>query len=112
MLAKATLSASDSLTISLDSGASPLTSQGSLLGTVVCMSPEQVRAKELDSRTDLFSYGAVRYEMSTGKPRFDGSSAGEICGAILHQEPVPPSQINEQVTQALEGTMCLAARRF
>jgi Flp pilus assembly protein TadD len=67
------------------------------------MSPEQVRAKELDARTDLFSYGAVLYEMATGKPPFDGASAGEICGAILHQQPVPPSTINAQLPQALEA---------
>jgi serine/threonine protein kinase/Flp pilus assembly protein TadD len=111
MVGKPASAASDSLTISLDSDASQLTSEGALLGTVVYMSPEQVRAKELDARTDLFSYGAVLYEMATGKPPFDGASAGEICGAILHQDPAPPSQINGQVAPALEAVILKALEK-
>jgi serine/threonine protein kinase/tetratricopeptide (TPR) repeat protein len=111
MVGKPASAGSDSLTLSLDSDASQLTSEGTLLGTIAYMSPEQVRAKELDARTDLFSYGAVLYEMATGKPPFDGASAGEICGAILHQEPVPPSQINSQVPQALEALILKAIEK-
>jgi eukaryotic-like serine/threonine-protein kinase len=111
MVSKPASVASDSVTISLDSDASQLTSEGALLGTVAYMSPEQVGAKELDGRTDLFSYGAVLYEMATGKPPFDGTSAGEICGAILHQEPVPPSQINAEVTQPLEAVILKALEK-
>jgi eukaryotic-like serine/threonine-protein kinase len=111
MVGKPASAGSDSLTVSLDSAASQLTSEGALLGTVAYMSPEQVRAKELDVRTDLFSYGAVLYEMATGKPPFDGVSAGEICGAILHQQPVPPSQINAKVTPALEAVILKALEK-
>src|SRR6202050_3460080 len=111
ILGKPTSAGSDAETVTLDSDASQLTSEGALLGTVAYMSPEQVRAKELDARTDLFSYGAVLYEMVTGKPPFDGASAGEICGAILHQEPVSPSQINAKVAPALEAVILKALEK-
>ncbi len=71
-----------------------LTSPGAMLGTVAYMSPEQVRARQLDARTDLFSFGAVLFEMTTGKMPFDGSTSGEIYGAILHQQPGPLSQVS------------------
>jgi len=73
------------------------------LGTVAYMSPEQVKAKELDARTDLFSFGAVLYEMATGKMPFDGASSGEICGAILRDQPTLPSQVNRQVSPGLDA---------
>jgi len=79
-----------------------LTSPGALLGTVAYMSPEQVKAKELDARSDLFSFGAVLYEMATGKLPFEGSSAGDICGLIVHKEPLVPSQLNREIPAGLE----------
>jgi serine/threonine protein kinase/tetratricopeptide (TPR) repeat protein len=82
-----------------------LTSPGAMLGTVAYMSPEQVRAKDVDSRTDLFSFGAVLYEMATGKMPFDGTSSGEICSAILRDEPPPASQVNAQVSQGLDAVI-------
>ena len=80
-----------------------LTSPGAMLGTVAYMSPEQVRAKELDARSDLFSFGAVLYEMATGRLPFEGESSGDICSAILRDEPVALLQWNEQAPAGLEG---------
>ena len=79
-----------------------LSRPGAMTGTVAYMSPEQVRAREVDARTDLFSFGAVLYEMATGMMPFRGSSAGEICGAILHEQPIPPSQVNPALPGRLE----------
>ncbi len=74
-----------------------------MLGTVAYMSPEQVRAKELDARTDLFSFGAVLYEMATGKMPFQGRSSGEICERDPASRTAAASQLNPELPRRLEA---------
>jgi serine/threonine protein kinase/Flp pilus assembly protein TadD len=88
-----------------------LTRAGAMIGTLCYMSPEQARGAELDARTDLYSFGAVLYEMATGVLPFDGESLGEVLEAIFTREPVPPGRISAEAPPELERIIAKALEK-
>lgn len=90
---------------------SALTSPGTTMGTIGYMSPEQVRGQELDARSDLFSYGAVQYEMATGRQAFAGNTPGVVFDSILNRSPVPLARWNSALPPALEAVVFRALEK-
>jgi Tol biopolymer transport system component/predicted Ser/Thr protein kinase len=88
-----------------------LTSPGATMGTIAYMSPEQARGEDLDTRTDIFSFGAVLYEMATGKMAFPGSSAAIIYEAILNRAPIPASRFNQELSPKLNEIISKALEK-
>src|ERR1700731_1584569 len=106
-LAKAALPLTSGATLTASATrTTPVTQQGTIVGTFQYMSPEQLEAKELDARSDIFSFGAVLYEMLTGKRAFPGESAASIIAAIMHTQPSMGPQITGPVEPVLRR--CLA----
>jgi eukaryotic-like serine/threonine-protein kinase len=94
----------------LPTAVDPLTMQGTILGTLQYMAPEQVEGKEVDARTDIFAFGAVVYEMATGKRAFDGRTQVSVIGAIMSSDPPPISSLQPMTPPALDRVVkrCLA----
>src|SRR5271163_4053074 len=101
-LAKATAPLSNAATLTAATRNSPVTEQGTIVGTFQYMSPEQIEGRELDGRSDIFSFGAVLYEMLTGQRAFSGKSALSVASAIVEREPVPLRELRPLTPPALD----------
>ena len=88
-----------------------LTQHGAALGTAAYMSPEQARGEKLDTRTDLFSFGLVLYEMGTGRRAFAGATAAIVFASLLKETPVPPSEINRAIPPELDKIISKALEK-
>jgi serine/threonine protein kinase len=108
---KGALVGSASETMATRGEARNLTTTGTMMGTAAYMSPEQIRAQELDGQTDLFSFGAVLYELAGCGTPFQGATPGEVCGAILHEHPRPPSHVNPLLPAALDACILKALEK-
>ena len=108
--APATPASGLAMTMSATGASNPLTAQGKLLGTFQYMSPEQVEGQEADMRSDIFSLGAVLYEMLTGKRAFEGKTTASVIAAVLERDPVPVSTMQPTLPAALDRVVktCLA----
>jgi eukaryotic-like serine/threonine-protein kinase len=97
----------------LPTASDPLTAQGTIVGTLQYMAPEQLEGKEVDARTDIFSFGAVVYEMATGKRAFDGKSQASVISAIMSSEPAPMTTFQPMTPPALDRVVkkCLRKER-
>jgi eukaryotic-like serine/threonine-protein kinase len=109
-LAKPTVAMASGVTLTAVSPTSPATQEGTIVGTIQYMSPEQIEGKDVDGRSDIFSLGAVLYEMLTGKRAFAGRSQLSVASAILEKEPEPISAVKPMTPASLDRTIrkCLA----
>jgi serine/threonine-protein kinase len=87
------------------------TQDGMIIGTTAYMSPEQARGKDIDARSDIFSFGVVLYEMLAGKPPFEGENAMDVIGSILNKEPIPLSQLTPDIPSQLQHTVEKSLRK-